>query len=157
MAIPSVPREHPPPVPRRGCPGQYGQPHRAGGCRCLLGAAPTHQFARSLAAIGWPLRVQGRLLGCRYSRNFRVLTYQRIERGTALRVGWLYARLVAGIYCPRTTTDRDQAVRVLTAHGRHTVSGIATRLGMSVHTVRAIQHQGGWALDPADPIAALAS
>jgi hypothetical protein len=179
--------EYQPTPSRPHCPGQHGQPHLAGGCRCLIDATPTHQFIRSLAAIGWPLREQGRLLGQRYGRNFRVLTRQRIERGTALRVGWLYtrlwdvpgpspravataarlgwrapdpvvvARLVAGIDCPHTTADRDQAVRVLTARGQHTVTAIANRLRMSPHTVRAIQHQGGWALGPTATVTALAA
>src|SRR6266702_7270930 len=78
---------------RRSCPGTRGEPHWPGGCRCLINAAPTHTLIRSLAAIGWPLQEQGRLLGKRYGRNFRSLTRDRIERGTAVRVGWLYARL----------------------------------------------------------------
>jgi hypothetical protein len=170
-----------------GCPGQYGGQHRPGGCRCLVDAAPTHDLIRSLTAIGWPLREQGQLLGKRYGRNFRVLGRDRIERRTAVQVGWLYARLwdvpgpstravataarlgwtapdpvvvarlAAGIDCPHTRTDRDQAVRVLLAAGRLTPAAIGARLRMSPRTVRAIHHRGGWAPAPARPPLALAS
>lgn len=173
---------------RPGCPGQDGGQHWPDGCRCLVAAAPTHGFVRSLAATGWSLQHQGRLTGQRHGHDFvRVLSRDRIERATALRVGQLYARLwdlpgpsprtvtmaarlgwtapdpvvvarlAAGIDCPHTRTDRDQAVRVLLAAGRLPVTAIATRLRMSPHTVRAIHHRGGWAPAPAATVAALAA
>lgn len=175
-------------VARSGCPGQHGGQHWPGGCRCLVDATPTHSFVRSLAAVGWPLQHQGRLIGQRHGHDFfRILSRNRIERGTALRVGQLYARLwdvpgpsprtvtmaarlgwtapdpvvvvrlAAGIDCPHTRTDRDQAVRVLLAAGRLPVTAVATRLRTSPHTVRAIQHRGGWALAPTTTVAALAA
>lgn len=188
MTIPTAPPGHPPPALRRGCPGQYGRPHWPDGCRCLVDAAPTHGVVRSLAAVGWPLQEQGRLTGQRHGRDFfRIMSRDRIERGTALRVGWLYARLwdvpgpsprtvtmaarlgwtapdpvvvarlVAGIDCPHTKTDRDQAIRVLLAAGRLPVTTIAGRLHTADRTVRAIHHRGGWAPAPTATTAALAS
>jgi hypothetical protein len=179
----------PRPTPNHaGCPGQYGRPHWPGGCRCLVDATPTHAFVRALAAIGWPLEQQGRLIGQRHGRDFfRILTRHRIERGTALRVGWLYARLwdvpgpspravtmaarlgwtapdpvvvarlVADIDCPHTKTDRDQAIRVLLAAGRLPVTTIAGRLHAADRTVRGIHHRGGWAPAPTATTAAFAS
>jgi hypothetical protein len=44
---------------------------------------------------------------------------------------------------------------VLIARGQHTVHAIATRLRMSMRTVRAIQHRPGWATDPDHPVVAL--
>jgi hypothetical protein len=97
----------------------------------------------------------------------RILGQARVQRATAVRVAALYARLwdvpgpcprtvawaarqgweaadpvvvsrlVAGTTCPHTTADRDQAMRVLAAHGR-SVYGIASQFATSHHTVRAI-------------------
>ena len=92
------------------CPGRRGGQHNRDGCRCLIDAAPFHGLVRSLAAIGWPLQEQGRLIGCRYGRNFRVLTRDRIERGTAVQISCLHTQLwdVPGP-SPRTATSRTES------------------------------------------------
>lgn len=143
-----------------------GPDHLPGGCRCLVDAAPTHQFMRSLAALGWSFADQARLADAPRSAEFsRILSRYRVERGTALRVARLYdrlwdvpgpslrtvrwaarcgweapdrvvvARLVAGIRCPHTKVDWEQAVRILAAKGL-TTNAIALRVGSSQRRVR---------------------
>jgi hypothetical protein len=92
----------------RVCPaaqrGTRHLPHLPEGCRCPVNAKPTHHFMKSLAVNGWPLRMQGRLLGASAGTEFRrILGHDLVERATALRVARLWDRLwdVPGP-CPRT-------------------------------------------------------
>jgi hypothetical protein len=149
----------------RSCPaaghGGHHLPHTPTGCRCQITAAPTQQFVRSLATIGWPLGTQGRLIGWSSGHLVgQILRQDTVTRRTALRVAALYtrlwdvpgpsprtvataarlgwdapdpvvvARLVAGITCPHTHLDRNQAVRVLAGRGLG-IHGIARRLRMA--------------------------
>jgi hypothetical protein len=79
------------PAARRG---GHCRPHLPGGCRCQVDAAATHQIIRSLAAIGWPLGTQGRLLGWDSGDLVgRLLRQGTVTRHTARRVADLWDRL----------------------------------------------------------------
>lgn len=152
-------------IPAHDHPGEDDPLPRRGH---LVDATPTHQFIRALAVIGWSLKEQGRQLGSVDGAKFRrILSQDRVERSTAVRVARLYARLwdvpgpcphtiawaarqgweaadpivvarlVAGRPCPHTRADRDQAVRVLAARGRSTTT-IASRLRVAHRTVHTI-------------------
>lgn len=152
------------PAARRG---RHRGPHLPTGCRCLVTAAPTHQFLRALCAVGWPLGEQSRLVGASPAAASAILARPLIERATALRYARLYtrlwdvpgpslrvittaarlgwqapdpvvvARLVAGTDTPHTPVDREQAVRVLAARGA-TTNAIAVRLGIRARTAARI-------------------
>lgn len=94
MTVSTAPRN---PAPDR-CPaarhGGHGKPHLPQGCRCLTDAAPTHQFIQSLAALGWPLGTQSRMLGCdRGDLVGKILRQPTVTRHTARRVAVLWDRL----------------------------------------------------------------
>jgi hypothetical protein len=159
-------------MPANHCPaaryGGHRQPHLPQGCRCLIAAAPTHQFIQSLAAIGWPLSTQGRLLGWHNTEMLgRILRQPSVTRYMARRVAQLWEQLwaVPGP-SPRTVTaaarlgwDAPDPVVVArlvagiecphTALDRHqaarvlagrglSMTGIAGRLRMNVRTARSI-------------------
>jgi hypothetical protein len=97
-------------MPATHCPaarhGGHRHPHLPHGCRCLVDAAATHQFIQSLAAIGWPLRTQGRLLGWDSGDMLgQILRRDTVTRHSARRVAVLFDRLwtVPGP-SPRTVT-----------------------------------------------------
>jgi hypothetical protein len=148
--------------------GGHRESHLPQGCRCLTDAAPTHQFIQSLAAIGWPLRTQGRLLGC-HSGDLvgKILRQATVTRHTARRVAHLWDRLwtVPGP-SPRTVTtaarrgwdapDPEVVARLVAdidcphtsldrdqaarvlARRGLSVNGIALRLHMALNTARSI-------------------